>query len=68
MKLTISTLLALALSGALVSGCGDNAGDGNRAASGGTGKLDQNATGGTPKERDQDPRTTPKQSSSPSKY
>jgi len=65
MKLTIPTLLALALSGALLSGCGDKAGDGGRAASGGSGRIDQNATGGTPKEREQDPRTTPKQ---PSKY
>ena len=66
MKLTLSTLLALALSGALLSGCGDNAGDGKRAASG-SGKMDQAPTGGTPKERQQDPRSTPKQSSSPSK-
>lgn len=64
MKLTISTLLALALSGALLSGC-DRPADGGRAASGGSGKMGQNATGGTPKEREQDPRTTPKQ---PSKY
>ena len=63
MKLTISTLLALALSGALLSGCDRPANDG-RAASG-SGKMGQNATGGTPKEREQDPRTTPKQ---PSKY
>ena len=68
MKLTLSTLLALALSGALLSGCGDNAGDGKRAASGGSGKMDQAPTGGTPKERQQDPRSTPKQPSSPSKY
>ena len=64
MKLTLSALLALALSGALLSGCNRPADDGGRAASGG-GKMGQNATGGTPKEREQDPRTTPKQ---PSKY
>jgi hypothetical protein len=63
MKLTLSTLLALALSGALLSGCDRPAGDGGRAASGGSGKMDQSATGGTPKERQQDPRTTPKQPS-----
>jgi len=65
MKLTLSTLIALALSGALLSGCNRPADDGGRAASGGAGKMGENATGGTPKEREQDPRTTPKQ---PSKY
>ncbi len=61
MKSTLPTLIALALSGALLSAC-DNARDGNTAASGGSrGKMDQNATGVTPKEKQQDPRTTPKQ-------
>ncbi|MGQ0547851.1 MAG: hypothetical protein ACT4P3_21400 [Betaproteobacteria bacterium] len=64
MKLTLSTLLALALSGALLAGC-DRPADGGRAASGGSGKMGEAATGGTPKEKQQDPRTTPKP---PSKY
>jgi len=59
MKATLSTLIALAISGALLSACDRPAGD-NRAAAGGSGKMDQNATGGTPKEKQQDPRTTPK--------
>ena len=59
MKATLSTLVALALSGALLAACDRPAGD-SRAAAGGTkGKMDQNVTGGTPKEKQQDPRTTP---------
>ena len=66
MKATLSTLIALALSGALLSAC-ERPADGNRAASGGSGKMGEAATGGTPKERQQDPRTTPKGTSAPSK-
>jgi hypothetical protein len=60
MKLTLSTLLALALSGALLSGC-DRPADKQA-----TGKMGEAATGGTTGEKKQDPRTTPKQPGSPS--
>ena len=62
MKL-LSTLVALAFAGALLSACDRPAGDGDQAA--GQGKMGQAATGGTPKEREQDPRTTPKDKKSP---
>ena len=59
MKLTPSTLLALALTGALLSGCDRPA---NKQA---TGKMGEAATGGTSSEKKQDPRTTPKEPSAP---
>jgi hypothetical protein len=62
MKLTLSTLLALALSGALLSGCDRPADQQGRTASG---KMGEAATGGTTGEKKQDPRTTPKEPSAP---
>jgi hypothetical protein len=56
MKLTLATILALALSGALLSGC-DRPADSSKQA---TGKMGEAATGGTTGEKQQDPRTTPK--------
>lgn len=61
MKITLSTILALALSGALLSGCDRPA---NQPA---TGKADQAATGGTTGEKQQDPRTNPNPPSGPVK-
>jgi hypothetical protein len=60
MKLMLSTLLALALTGALLSGCNRPADEGKRAATP-SGKMGEAATGGTSGEKQQDPRTTPKQ-------
>lgn len=54
MKLTLSTLLALALSSALVSGC-----DRPESPKQATGKMGESATGGTTGEKQQDPRTKP---------
>lgn len=61
MKLALSTILALALSGALLSGCDRGA---NKQA--GTGKMGEAATGGTTGEKKQDPRTTPQSAPKPS--
>lgn len=58
MKLT-PTILALAISGALLSACDRPA---DKPA---TGKMGEAATGGTTGERKQDPRTTPKSPSPP---
>ena len=55
MKLTLATILALALSGALLSGC-DRPADSSKQA---TGKMGEAATGGTTGEKQQDPRTNP---------
>jgi hypothetical protein len=63
MKLTLSTLLALALSGALLSGC-DRPAD-QQVSRTATGKMGEAATGGTTAEKKQDPRTTPKEPSAP---
>ena len=60
---TLSTLIAIALTGALLSACDRPAGDGKQAAK--EGQMGQAATGGTPKEREQDPRTTPKDKKAP---
>jgi hypothetical protein len=61
MKLTLSTLLALALSGALLSGCDRPAGTGNQSSSSGA------ASGGTTPEKKPAPSTAPKSpSGSPS--
>ena len=60
MKLTLSTLVALALSGALLSGCDRPAGTGNQSSSGA-------ASGSTSAEKKQSPSTAPKSpSGSPS--
>ncbi len=54
-KLTFSTLLALALASAALSGCDRPANPPKQA----TGKMDQAATGGTTGEKQQDPRSAP---------
>ena len=56
MRLMLATILALALSATLVSGCDRPADSGKQA----TGKMGEAATGGTTGEKQQDPRTTPK--------
>ena len=68
MKLTLSTLVALALSGALVSGCDRPAGTGNQSSSGATsGATSGAASGSTSAEKKQSPSTAPKSpSGSPS--
>jgi hypothetical protein len=64
MKLTLSTLIALALSGALLSGCDRPAGTGNQSSSGATSGA---ASGGTTPDKKQSPSTAPKSpSGSPS--
>lgn len=59
MRVTLSTIVAAALCAALVSGCDRPA---DKPA---TGKMGEAATGGTTGEKQQDPRTSPKEPKAP---